>query len=56
MLDSQRFVFFKMYFNFEGLKSSGELYFGFDEKLASYFGKSFSVRIKRAPKKANFEN
>ena len=33
MLDSQRFVFFKMYFNFEGLKSSGELYFGFDEKL-----------------------
>ena len=33
MLDSQRFVFFKMYFNFEGLKSSGELSFGFDEKL-----------------------
>ena len=34
MLDSQRFVFFKMYFNFEGLKSSGELHFGFDEKLS----------------------
>ena len=31
-----------MYFNFEGLKSSGELYFGFDEKLLLPTSKNLS--------------